>query len=86
MVQEEPGESLSDCERDKDDEVLDEDNMKEDSDDESDDGFFVPDGYLSENEVFFFHQSLHLNRFCFVFHLILFLRALSTTGTSFSYF
>ncbi|XP_020593515.1 chromatin assembly factor 1 subunit FAS1 [Phalaenopsis equestris] len=48
--EEEPGESLSDCEKDKEDEVLDEENMKEGSDDESEDSFLVPDGYLSENE------------------------------------
>ncbi|KAI0494296.1 hypothetical protein KFK09_024428 [Dendrobium nobile] len=48
--EEEPGESLSDCERDKEDEVLDKENTKEGSDDESEDSFFVPDGYLSENE------------------------------------
>ncbi|XP_078441182.1 chromatin assembly factor-1 (FASCIATA1) (FAS1) [Wolffia australiana] len=45
--EEEPGESLSDC--DKDEEDLASEGPKEDED-ESDDGFFVPDGYLSENE------------------------------------
>ncbi|CAA7400388.1 unnamed protein product [Spirodela intermedia] len=46
--EEEPGESLSDCDKDE-DEMLEED-AKADDEDESDDGFFVPDGYLSENE------------------------------------
>lgn len=45
--QEEPGESLSDC--DKDEEECQEECTK--SDEESEDGFFVPDGYLSEDEV-----------------------------------
>ncbi|KAG2404202.1 hypothetical protein LR48_Vigan03g037600 [Vigna angularis] len=44
--EEEPGESLSDC--DKDEEDCQEECSK--SDEESEDGFFVPDGYLSENE------------------------------------
>lgn len=47
--EEEPGEILSDCE-DKEDVLLDEEDTKEGSDDESGDGFVVPDGYLSENE------------------------------------
>ncbi|KAK8956844.1 Chromatin assembly factor 1 subunit FSM [Platanthera zijinensis] len=47
--EEEPGEILSDCE-DKEDVLLDEEDQKEASDDESGDGFVVPDGYLSENE------------------------------------
>lgn len=45
--QEDPGESLSDC--DKDEEECPEECSK--SDGESEDGFFVPDGYLSEDEV-----------------------------------
>ena len=45
--EEEPGESLSDCEKDKDD---DEEAAAGDDDDEEDDGFFVPHGYLSEGE------------------------------------
>ncbi|RDX91984.1 Chromatin assembly factor 1 subunit FAS1, partial [Mucuna pruriens] len=45
--EEEPGESLSDC--DKDEEECQEECSK--SDEESEDGFFVPDGYLSEDEV-----------------------------------
>lgn len=49
LVQEDPGESLSDCE--KDEEILEEEGSKVDEEDESEDGFFVPDGYLSENEV-----------------------------------
>lgn len=46
MMQEDPGESLSDC--DKDDE---EEGSKVEDEEESEDGFFVPDGYLSEDEV-----------------------------------
>jgi len=49
MGQEEPGESLSDSEKDE-EEILDEGSLKADEE-ESEDGFFVPDGYLSENEV-----------------------------------
>ncbi|TKY65326.1 Chromatin assembly factor 1 subunit FAS1 [Spatholobus suberectus] len=44
--EEEPGESLSDC--DKDEEECQEECSK--SDEESEDGFFVPDGYLSKDE------------------------------------
>ncbi|KAI9078374.1 hypothetical protein K1719_039593 [Acacia pycnantha] len=44
--EEDPGESLSDCDKDEDDSL--EECSK--SDDESEDGFFVPDGYLSEDE------------------------------------
>ncbi|KAF3455169.1 hypothetical protein FNV43_RR05617 [Rhamnella rubrinervis] len=47
--EEEPGESLSDCDKDDEDESL-EGCSKADDEDESEDGFFVPDGYLSENE------------------------------------
>lgn len=48
--EEEPGESLSDCEKDyeKDEEECQEESSK--SDGESEDGFFVPDGYLSDDE------------------------------------
>ncbi|KAI4350185.1 hypothetical protein L6164_010691 [Bauhinia variegata] len=45
--EEDPGESLSDCDKDE------EENLQECSksdDDESEDGFLVPDGYLSEDE------------------------------------
>ncbi|KAJ0640840.1 putative chromatin assembly factor 1 subunit A [Helianthus annuus] len=48
--EEEPGESLSDCEKEEDDENMEENLSKADDEDESEDGFFVPDGYLSENE------------------------------------
>ncbi|XP_027085917.2 chromatin assembly factor 1 subunit FAS1 isoform X1 [Coffea arabica] len=48
--EEEPGESLSDCEKDGEEESLDEGCSRDDGDDESEDGFFVPDGYLSEDE------------------------------------
>lgn len=46
-MQEDPGESLSDCDKDDDEEGF----SKADDEDESEDGFFVPDGYLSEDEV-----------------------------------
>ncbi|XP_019194253.1 PREDICTED: chromatin assembly factor 1 subunit FAS1 [Ipomoea nil] len=46
--EEEPGESLSDCDKDE-VESLDEECARGD-DEESEDGFFVPDGYLSEDE------------------------------------
>ncbi|KAJ8753052.1 hypothetical protein K2173_011820 [Erythroxylum novogranatense] len=47
--EEDPGESLSDCDKD-DEENLDEGFSKADEEEESEDGFFVPDGYLSESE------------------------------------
>ncbi|XP_071712026.1 chromatin assembly factor 1 subunit FAS1-like [Rutidosis leptorrhynchoides] len=47
--EEEPGESLSDCDKEE-DESMEENVTKADDEDESEDGFFVPDGYLSENE------------------------------------
>lgn len=50
-AQEEPGESLSDCDKDGEDESMDEGCSKDEDDEESEDGFMVPDGYLSENEV-----------------------------------
>ncbi|KAH7440440.1 hypothetical protein KP509_04G107100 [Ceratopteris richardii] len=43
--EEDPGESLSDCEKDEEDEKLD-----GDEDEDAGDGFLVPDGYLSESE------------------------------------
>ncbi|KAI5084152.1 hypothetical protein GOP47_0000321 [Adiantum capillus-veneris] len=43
--EEDPGESLSDCEKDEEDEKPD-----LDEDEEAGDGFLVPDGYLSESE------------------------------------
>ncbi|OMO82542.1 Chromatin assembly factor 1 subunit A [Corchorus olitorius] len=46
--EEEPGESLSDCEKDEEESF--EGCFKANDEDESEDGFFVPDGYLSENE------------------------------------
>ncbi|XP_022893059.1 chromatin assembly factor 1 subunit FAS1-like isoform X1 [Olea europaea var. sylvestris] len=46
--EEEPGESLSDCDKDDEDEMA--GHSRGDDGDESEDGFFVPDGYLSENE------------------------------------
>lgn len=48
--EEEPGESLSDCDKDDQEESLEEGYSKADDEDDSEDGFFVPDGYLSENE------------------------------------
>lgn len=51
LSQEDPGESLSDCDKDDEGESLEEGCSKSDDEDESEDGFFVPDGYLSENEV-----------------------------------
>ncbi|KAL6840335.1 hypothetical protein ACP4OV_030145 [Aristida adscensionis] len=45
--EEDPGESLSDCEKDS-DEVMEEDSKI--TDEESEDSFVVPDGYLSDNE------------------------------------
>ncbi|KAJ7978298.1 Chromatin assembly factor 1 subunit FAS1 [Quillaja saponaria] len=46
--EEDPGESLSDCDKDEDESL--EGCSKSNDDDESEDGFLVPDGYLSENE------------------------------------
>ena len=43
--EEEPGESLSDCENNKEGEE-----ENEEEEEEDDDGFFVPHGYLSEGE------------------------------------
>ncbi|KAJ4968992.1 hypothetical protein NE237_015693 [Protea cynaroides] len=48
--EEEPGESLSDCDKDDEEESVEEGNLRIDDEDGSEDGFFVPDGYLSENE------------------------------------
>ncbi|KAI3836284.1 hypothetical protein MKW92_024570, partial [Papaver armeniacum] len=48
--EEEPGESLSDCEKDGEEDISDEANIMMEDEDGSEDGFFVPDGYLSENE------------------------------------
>ncbi|XP_050381216.1 chromatin assembly factor 1 subunit FAS1 [Argentina anserina] len=48
--EEDPGESLSDCDKEEEGESLEEGCSKADDEDESEDGFFVPDGYLSENE------------------------------------
>ncbi|KAF5180370.1 Chromatin assembly factor 1 subunit fas1 [Thalictrum thalictroides] len=47
--EEDPGESLSDCDKDDEEENLVEGNVRAD-DEGSEDGFLVPDGYLSENE------------------------------------
>ncbi|XP_059665638.1 chromatin assembly factor 1 subunit FAS1-like [Cornus florida] len=48
--EDEPGESLSDCDKDDEEAILEEGYSKAQDEDESEDGFFVPDGYLSENE------------------------------------
>ncbi|XP_031105672.1 chromatin assembly factor 1 subunit FAS1 [Ipomoea triloba] len=49
--EEEPGESLSDCDKDEVESLDEECTRGDDGDDEeSEDGFFVPDGYLSEDE------------------------------------
>ncbi|XAR69769.1 hypothetical protein NMG60_11001487 [Bertholletia excelsa] len=48
--EEEPGESLSDCDKDDEEDILEEGCSKADEEDDSEDGFFVPDGYLSDNE------------------------------------
>ncbi|PIA29636.1 hypothetical protein AQUCO_05800036v1 [Aquilegia coerulea] len=47
--EEDPGESLSDCDKDEEEESLVEGIVRAD-DEGSEDGFLVPDGYLSENE------------------------------------
>lgn len=49
-AQVDPGESLSDCEKDT-DEVMDEEDSKI-TDEEEEDSFVVPDGYLSDSEVY----------------------------------
>ncbi|TYH91300.1 hypothetical protein ES332_A13G108400v1 [Gossypium tomentosum] len=47
--EEEPGENLSDCDKDEEEESY-EGCSKVNDEDETEDGFFVPDGYLSEDE------------------------------------
>lgn len=49
-LKEQAGESLSDCENDE-EESLEEGCSKADDEDDSEDDFMVPDGYLSEDEV-----------------------------------
>ncbi|XP_022965575.1 chromatin assembly factor 1 subunit FAS1 [Cucurbita maxima] len=48
--EEDPGESLSDCDKDDEENLEEEGCAKAEDDEDSEDGFFVPDGYLSENE------------------------------------
>ncbi|OVA05147.1 Chromatin assembly factor 1 subunit A [Macleaya cordata] len=48
--EEDPGESLSDCDKDEEEDILEEGNLRTEDEDGSEDGFLVPDGYLSENE------------------------------------
>lgn len=43
---------MSDCDKDDEEEILENGPSKAEEEDDSEDGFFVPDGYLSENEVF----------------------------------
>ncbi|XP_073099725.1 chromatin assembly factor 1 subunit FSM isoform X6 [Elaeis guineensis] len=48
--EEDPGESLSDCDGDNEEELLEEGSLNREDEDENEDSFFVPDGYLSEDE------------------------------------
>ncbi|XP_008790577.2 chromatin assembly factor 1 subunit FSM-like [Phoenix dactylifera] len=48
--EEDPGESLSDCDKDTEEDHLEEEASKIEDEDESEDGFVVPDGYVSEDE------------------------------------
>ena len=48
--EEDPGESLSDCDKDDEENLEEEGCAKAEDDEDSEDGFFVPDRYLSENE------------------------------------
>ncbi|KAF6156109.1 hypothetical protein GIB67_024079 [Kingdonia uniflora] len=48
--EEDPGESLSDSEKDPETDLLEEGSLRTEDDDGSEDGFLVPDGYLSDNE------------------------------------
>ncbi|KAI3973270.1 hypothetical protein MKW92_022612 [Papaver armeniacum] len=48
--EEEPSEILSDCENDREEDISDEANVMVEDEDGSEDGFFVPNGYLSENK------------------------------------
>ncbi|KAG1363677.1 chromatin assembly factor 1 subunit FAS1 [Cocos nucifera] len=48
--EDDPGESLSDCDKDTEEDHLEEEASKIEDEDESEDGFVVPDGYLSEDE------------------------------------
>lgn len=48
--QEDPGESLSDCDK-MDAESIDGETLENENDCESEDSFVVPDGHLSETEV-----------------------------------
>ncbi|XP_043705397.1 chromatin assembly factor 1 subunit FAS1-like [Telopea speciosissima] len=48
--EEEPGESILDCDNDDEEESVEEWNQTSNDKDGSDNGFLVPDGYLSENE------------------------------------
>lgn len=57
VTQDEPGESISDCDKDEEDESMD-GCSKDDDEDESEDGFFVPDGYLSDDEVSTYYSTI----------------------------
>ncbi|EHA8588075.1 putative Chromatin assembly factor 1 subunit FSM [Cocos nucifera] len=48
--EEDPGESLSDCDEDNEEELFEEGSLNGEDEDENEDSFFVPDGYLSEDE------------------------------------
>ncbi|KAL4193773.1 hypothetical protein AMTRI_Chr06g178530 [Amborella trichopoda] len=48
--EDDPGESLSDLDKDDEEDKEAEDNLKTENEDGSEDSFLVPDGYLSENE------------------------------------
>ncbi|KAG6577465.1 Chromatin assembly factor 1 subunit FAS1, partial [Cucurbita argyrosperma subsp. sororia] len=50
FIEEDPGESLSDCDKDDEENLEEEGCAKAEDDEDSEDGFIVLDGYLSENE------------------------------------
>lgn len=64
FIQEDPGESLSDCDKDTEEDHLEEETLKIEDEDESEDGFVVPDGYLSEDEVLIAPANIIHVQFC----------------------
>lgn len=60
-LQEDPGESLSDADEDDEEEKIEveKEKLKCEEDDDSEDGFLVPDGYLSDNEVCSMKGNFH---------------------------
>lgn len=60
-IKEQAGESLSDCENDEAESLEEGCSKADDEEDDSEDDFMVPDGYLSEDEVSnaFLTNSLH---------------------------